>query len=163
MIGLRVASLVVLAIWVGGLAALGFVAAPAIFQSLEASDPAGGRTMAGLVFGAVFSRFQYISLGLAAILVILFILRALLGPRPLRMAWRVWTVAAMIAMSAATITVISPRIDQLRTEVTGSIAALPDTDARKGEFGRLHGISNVLMLATLLCGVGLIWMEARDS
>ena len=78
MIGLRVSSLVVLAIWVGGLATLGFVAAPAIFKSLEASDPAGGRVLAGLVFGSVFRNFQYISLGLAAILVCLFVLRALL-------------------------------------------------------------------------------------
>ena len=68
MIGLRVASLVVLAIWVGGLAALGFVAAPAIFKSLEAADPSGGRVLAGLVFGSVFRNFQYVSLGLAAIL-----------------------------------------------------------------------------------------------
>jgi hypothetical protein len=163
MIGLRVASLVVLAIWVGGLAALGFVAAPAIFKSLEAADPAGGRVLAGLVFGSVFRNFQYLSLGLAAILVSLFVLRALLGPRPLRMSWRVWTVAAMVAMSAATLFVISPRIDQLRTEVTGAISALPDTDPRKSEFGRLHGLSNILMLATLAGGIGLIWMEARDS
>ena len=163
MIGFRVASLVVLAIWVGGLAALGFVAAPAIFHSLEAADPAGGRTLAGIVFGSVFSRFQYVSLGLAAILVILFVLRALLGPRPVRMAWRVWTVAAMIAFSATTLFYVSPRIDRLRTEVTGTIAALPDTDSRKTEFGRLHGLSNVLMLATLAGGLVLIWMEARDS
>ena len=163
MIGLRVASLVVLAIWVGGLAALGFVAAPAVFTTLEGSDPAGGRTLAGLVFGAIFYRFQYVALGLAAILIVLFILRALLGPRPLRMAWRMWTMAAMIAMTAATLFVISPRIDQIRREVPGAIASLPDTDARKSEFGRLHGFSNVLMLVTLAGGIALMWMEARDS
>ena len=58
---LRLASLVVLAIWVGGLAALGFVAAPVIFSTLEAQDPAGGRALAGLVFGAVFRRFQHVA------------------------------------------------------------------------------------------------------
>ena len=163
MFGLRVASLVVLALWVGGLAVLGFVAAPAIFASLEASDPAGGRTLAGLVFGSVFNRFQYLSLVIGPIFILLLILRALLGPRPLRLAWRVWTVAAMLVMSAATLFLISPRIDRLRTEVSGTIAALPDTDARKTEFGRLHALSSVLMLATLAGGVGLIGMEARDS
>jgi hypothetical protein len=44
---------------VGGLAVLGFVAAPMIFSALEAHDPATGRALAGLVFGAVFERFQY--------------------------------------------------------------------------------------------------------
>jgi hypothetical protein len=163
MIGLRVASLVVLAIWVGGLAALGFVAAPAIFSTLEAADPAGGRVLAAAVFGSVFTKFQYTTLALAAIFVALLVLRALLGPRPVRMAWRVWTVAAMIAFSAAALFYISPRIEQLRREAGGSMSALPDTDARKTEFGRLHGLSNVLMMLTLVAGVGLIWMESKDG
>src|SRR5262245_27891975 len=99
MFGLRVASLVVLAIWIGGLAAIGFVAAPAIFNTLETADPAGGRALAGLVFGSVFNHFLYVSLGLAAIYVVLLVLRALLGPRPHRSSWRAWTVTAMIAFS----------------------------------------------------------------
>ena len=48
---------------------LGFVAAPAIFATLEASDPAGGRALAGLVFGAVFTRFQDCVAGHGAILI----------------------------------------------------------------------------------------------
>src|SRR5687768_18547799 len=55
---LRVASLVVLALWVGGLAVLGFVAAPAIFATLEAADPAAGRALAGRVFGDILRAFQ---------------------------------------------------------------------------------------------------------
>jgi hypothetical protein len=163
MFGLRVASLVTLAIWVGGLAALGFVAAPVIFSTLQASDPAGGRALAGLVFGAVFNRFQSASLAMAAILIGLLVLRALLGPRPLRLAWRVWTVAFMLGISAVSLFLISPRIDRLRQAVPGTIAALPDTDARKAEFGRLHGMANMLMLVSLVGGIGLIWMEARDA
>lgn len=162
MLGLRFASLVVLAIWIGGLAALGFVAAPAIFATLQASDPAGGRATAGLVFGAVFSRFQYLSLALAAVLIALLIVRALLGPRPLRLARRVSTVALLAVISGVILFVISPRIDRLRQDVPGAMAALPDTDARKAEFGRLHAISNVLMLVSLAGGVALIWMETRD-
>jgi hypothetical protein len=162
MLGLRVISLLVLAIWLGGLATLGFVAAPAIFAALQAADPAAGRSTAGLVFGEVFDRFQYVSLGIAVVLIALLIVRALLGPRPVRLAWRVWTIALMAAISAVTLFVISPRIDRLRQEVPGAIAALPDADPRKTEFGQLHGLSNVLMLASLAGGVGLLWMEARD-
>jgi hypothetical protein len=163
MILLRVASLVILAIWVGGLAVLGLVAAPAIFATLEAQDPTAGRTLAALVFGVVFERFQYVALALGAALTALLIVRALLGPRPVRLAWRVWTVVGMMAIGATSAFVVAPRIDRIRRDTPGTVAALPDTDARKAAFGRLHGLSNVLMLATLAAGVGLVWMEARDT
>ena len=83
---LRVASLAVLAIWVGGLAALGLVAAPTIFATLEAQDPAGGRALAGVVFGAIFERFQHWAWGLGLLLMGILAVRALLGPRPRRLA-----------------------------------------------------------------------------
>jgi len=69
----------------------------------------------------------------------------------------------MFALSVAGARVLAPRIDQIRREVTGQVAALPDTDPRKREFSRLHGWSNVLMLATLVGGGALIWMEAKDT
>ena len=163
MIVFRVASLVILAIWVGGLAVLGLVAAPAIFHALEAQDPAAGRALAGLVFGAVFARFQYVALALGALLAAVLMVRALLGPRPLRLAWRLWTVAGMIALGAGSAFVIAPRIDRIRLDTPGTVAALPDTDPRKAEFGRLHGLSSIFMVATLVAGVGLIWMETKDT
>jgi hypothetical protein len=69
----------------------------------------------------------------------------------------------MVGISAVSLFLISPRIDRLRQAVPGTIAALPDTDARKAEFGRLHGMANMLMLVSLVGGIGLIWMEARDA
>jgi len=160
---LRVASLVVVAIWVGGLAVLGFVAAPMIFSTLEASDPASGRVLAGQVFGAVFERFQHWTWALGGLLVALLVARALLGPRPRRLALRVWTVAGMVALSLTTALLIGPRIDQIRRETNGSVSALPDSDARKTEFGRLHGLSTAFMFCTLAAGVGLLWAETKDT
>jgi len=93
---LRFVSVVLLAIWVGGLAALGTIGAPAIFATLESHDPAGGRTLAGAVFGAVFTRFQHVTWGLAGLLLAVLGLRAVLGPRPRRFAVRMWTIAAML-------------------------------------------------------------------
>jgi uncharacterized membrane protein len=160
---LRTASLVLLAIWIGGLAALGLVAAPQIFATLEAYDPAGGRTLAGLVFGAIFTRFQHWTWGLGPLLMVVLGVRALLGPRPRRLALRMWTIAAMLALSLTSAFVIAPRIDQIRTDTRGAVAALPDSDPRKATFGRLHGLSNVMMLVTLVAGVGLFWAETKDS
>jgi hypothetical protein len=159
---LRFASLVVLALWVGGLATLGLLAAPAIFDVLEAHDPATGRTLAAQVFGTVFGRFQRAAWVLGALLLALNAARALLGPRPRRMALRVWAVMAMVGMSLVGALVIAPRIETIRQSTSGAVASLPDTDPRKGEFGRLHGLSNGLMLLTLLTGAGLIWAEMKD-
>ena len=162
---LRLTSMIVLALWVGGLAALGFVAAPTIFSVLEGelSGAEAGRAMAGEVFGAVFQRFQHVAWVLGGLLLALYGLRAALGPRPRRLALRMWTTTAMLAMSLGTALVIAPRIDAIRQSTPGAVAALPDTDPRKGEFGRLHGLSNVLMVVTLLGGVGLIYAELKDT
>lgn len=162
MIALRVASLWLLAIWVGGLAVLGLVAAPAIFATLQAQDPSAGRTTAALVFGAVFERFQYVALGLGTLVAVLLVVRALLGPRPVRFAWRLWTVVGLVAIAAGTAFIITPRIDQIRRDTPGPIAALSDTDPRKAEFGRLHGLSTALMGLTLVAGAGLIGIETQD-
>jgi len=160
---LRVASLVVVAIWTGGLAALGFVAAPEIFATLEAADGTNGRVLAGEVFGAVFARFQHWAWILGALLIGLLITRALLGPRPRKLGLRVLAVGVMISLSLVTARAITPRIDRIRRETTGSVAALPDSDARKSEFGRLHALSNIFMLVTLAGGVGLLWAESHDT
>ncbi len=160
---LRVASLVVVAIWTGGLAVLGFVAAPEIFSALEAADAARGRVLAGQVFGAVFGRFQHWSWALGSALIALLLVRALLGPRPRHLGLRVLVVGVMLSLSLITVFAITPRIDHIRAETSGTVSALPDSDSRKGEFGRLHGLSTVFMLMTLAGGVGLLWAESHDT
>jgi hypothetical protein len=159
---LRFASLLVLALWVGGLATLGSLAAPEIFSVLERHDPEGGRALAGEVFGAVFQRFQRAAWVLGALLLVLYGVRALLGPRPRLLGLRVWMATGLLAMSLAGGLLIAPRIDAIRRSVNGPVAGLADGDARRSEFGRLHGLSNGLMLLSLLAGAGLIWTELRD-
>lgn len=160
---LRFVSLLGLSIWVGGAAVLGGVGAPMIFSSLEAHDPQAGRHLAGVVFGAVFARFQHLAWIMGGLLIVVMIARAVLGPRPRRFGLRVWAIAAMLAASLATGLVISPRIEAIRDTTPGAVAGLPDADPRKGEFGRLHGLSNGLMLFTILAGIGLMWAEMKDG
>lgn len=160
---LRVASLVVVSLWTGGLAALGFVAAPEIFATLEAAEPEKGRVLAGQVFGAVLARFQHWAWILGAVLIGLLVARALLGPRPRKLGLRLAAVVIMISLGAATAFAITPRIDTIRTETNGSIGSLPDSDPRKAEFGRLHALSSIFMLVTLAGGVGLLWAESHDT
>jgi hypothetical protein len=159
---LRLLSVLILAIWVGGAAVLGGVAAPTIFSVLEAHDPQAGRTLAGAVFGAVFARFQQLSWILGGLLIVVMALRAALGPRPRRFGLRLWGLAAMIAASLTTAFAIAPRIDAIRHETAGPVAALPDGDARKVELGRLHGLSTGLMFFAMGAGVALIFAEMKD-
>jgi hypothetical protein len=159
---LRLVSLLILAVWVGGAVVLGSVAAPAIFSVLEAHDPAGGRTLAGVVFGHVLARFQQLSWILGGLFVAVMGVRAALGPRPRRLSLRLWLAAAMIAASVTTALYVSPRIEAIRDATSGAVAALPDGDPRKVQFGRLHGLSNVLMILTIAAGVGLMYAEMKD-
>jgi hypothetical protein len=46
--------------------------------------------------------------------------------------------------------------------VQGPVAALPDTDPRRIEFNRLHGLSNILFSITAIGGLALCWWEARE-
>jgi hypothetical protein len=160
---LRYLALLALALWVGGLVAFGTVGAPTLFDVLEAREAAGGRELAGMLFGAMFDRFQHVAWGLGAVVLISLGTRAALGPRPRRFAVRMWTVSAMLAASVVTSFVVTPKIDAIRRDVSGPVAALSDDDLRKADFGRLHALSSGLMLVTVLAGIGLIWVEMRDA
>jgi hypothetical protein len=159
---LRWVALLSLAFWIGGLATLGSTAAPALFDTLEARDPVGGRELAGLLFGQVFERFHYASWIAAGVVLASLGARAALGPRPRRWGLRMWLVIGMLATSVASVFVIAPRIERIRGSVSGPVAGLPDTDARRAAFGRWHALSTGLMALTLIAGVGLISIEAND-
>ena len=159
---LRFACLLVLTLWVGGLAALGSIVAPTLFAVLDARDPGGGSSLAGLLFGAILRRFDQTAWVFGGALMLLLGIRAALGPRPRRLGIRLWTVAIMLAMSVTSALILSPRIEAVRQDA-GTVRTLPDSDPRKATFGRLHAASTGLMVLTLIAGVSLIWVEMRDS
>ena len=159
---LRFASVLVLALWIGGLAALAF-AAPVVFDVLEARDPANGRSLAGFVVGALVDRAQWLTWWLGGGLIALLVLRAMIGPRPRRLAIRIWTVAAMLALTVAAGRFITPRVAAIRDATGGRVTALADSDPRKAEFNRLHGLSSAVMLVTMLAAAGLMVAEVRDG
>jgi hypothetical protein len=158
----RFASLLLLALWIGGLAVLGGVTAPALFDTLQAQDPATGRALAGTLFGAVLLRFHHWSWLAGGALLVLIGIRAALGPPPRHFKIQMMVVAAMLALSAYSALVISPSIDEIRRTAAGTIQSLPDGDPAKVRFGRLHGLSNVMMLVTLVAGVWLFRIESSD-
>src|SRR5574343_1272952 len=65
----EVLYLTTITLWVGGLLAIGYIAAPVLFASL------GDRQLAGMVAGKLFSLMGWIGLGSAAYLLIFLLAR----------------------------------------------------------------------------------------
>ena len=156
---LRYASLLALVVWLGGIVVVATLVAPATFGVLQAQVPGGGRALAGSVLAAVFRRFYLVSLACGSFLVLSFVLQAVLGPRPRQFGIRTGIAVAMLALTIYGGSVVSPKMDNLRSVVA---AAAPEDPAR-AEMGRLHGLSAALMLATGLGGLLLLFWEVREG
>ena len=158
---LRFVALVTLVIWVGGLLALGAVAAPAIFDVL-AAQPDGGRLLSGALFGEILRRFHLVAYGAGALLLGSLILRRVLGPAPRRFAWRAGLATAMLAATAYSGLVVTGEIAALQRQIGAAPSSLPEGDDRRIRFGRLHGLSTALQLVPLLGGLMLVYWEIRE-
>jgi hypothetical protein len=162
MLLLRFAAVLTLVVWVGGLLALGVVAAPAIFDVTAARQVADGRLLSGAIFGEVLGRFNPITYGAGVVLLLTLVIRAVLGPRPRRFAWRAALVIVMLATSIYSGVILAHRIRDLQRDIGVAPSSLAADDPRRIEFGRLHGLSTGLQLVPLLGGLALIYWELRE-
>lgn len=162
MFALRFIALLTLVVWVGGLLALGTIAAPSLFDVLAITQPDGGRMLAGALFGEILRRFHMVSYAAGALLLGTLILRRVLGPAPRRFAWRAGFATVMLAASVYSGIVVAGRIAQIQASIGAAPSTLPEGDARRIEFGRLHGLSTALELVPLLGGLMLIYWEIKE-
>lgn len=160
MLALRFAAVLGLVFWVGGLAALGMIAAPALFDVVGSSG-AGGRSLAGAAFGETLSRFQTTTYICGAVIIASLTVRRILGPRPRHFSIRILISTLMLAASAWTGFVLIPRIQDAQRTL-GAASNAGDSEQRRAEFGRLHGMSTSLQLVPLLGGLALILFELKD-
>ena len=160
MLALRYAALLALAVWVGGLIALGGVTAPALFATLGAAG-AEGRAAAGAAFGEVLRRFHLIGYACAAVILLSLLARAVLGPRPRRFAIRLAIAGLMLMATAVVGLVLAPRI--AGAQRAGELpSTLPHTDERRAAFARMHRLSAGLELVPLAGGLALLFWELKD-
>jgi hypothetical protein len=75
---------------------------------------------------------------------------------------RVTLIAAMLAATVATGMLVDPQIARLRASSGVPIASLPDGDARRVAFGRLHATSTSLMALAIAGGLLLCLWETRE-
>jgi hypothetical protein len=159
---LRYLYVVALVLWVGGLVVAGALVAPSVFGVLQAWNESEGRVLAGRVFGEVLLRLTWLSYAMGGIMFIALTLHRLLGARPVKYGIRVGIMGVMLVMMMITGFVLIPQVDAIQAEVSGPVAELPDTDPRRAEFNRLHGLSNMLFSITAIGGLALCWWEARE-
>ncbi|HEX5474056.1 MAG TPA: DUF4149 domain-containing protein [Vicinamibacterales bacterium] len=163
MLALRYIALLALVLWIGGLVALGGFAAPAIFGVIGARDPAGGRLLAGAVFGETLGRFFLLTYAAGAILLLAMIARAVLGPRPRRFAWRAGLACVMLLSTLYSGLVLVREIDGVQAQIGDRApSSLPADNPLRLEFGRLHAATSGLQVVPLLGGLALLYWEAKE-
>lgn len=137
-----------LALWVGGLWAAGYVVAPSLFASLD------DRQLAGQLAGQVFRLMSYIGMAADSVLLVSVVVRA--GSDWLR-EWRLWTLVAMLVLVLIGAFVIQPIMVELKA------GGIVPGSAQATAFGRMHGISSVLFLITSVLGLGLVAVGLRTG
>jgi uncharacterized membrane protein len=142
------------------MAALAFIAAPAIFQT------ASSRESAGKTFGLILKRFHPLMYGCGA---------AILAAGSMRWAGsfnhrlyaseitRYVIAALMLAIALYSGIVVSRKLDRLRARMPGGIDHTPKDDARRVEFNNLHRLSTTLMAFNLLLGFAMAVMFALED
>lgn len=140
-----------IAFWVGGLLAIGLIAAPVLFIQLA------DRGMAGSLAGAMFSIMAWVGLACGAYL-ILFVVVA--------KGWRAiqsgvfWIVLLMLALTVAGHFGVQPILMQLQAD------ALPRRvmeSALRDRFTTWHGVSSALYLLQTLLGIALVILQERGK
>lgn len=136
--------LVAITLWVGGLWAIGYLAAPVLFSSLV------DRQLAGMIAGKLFALIGWVGLGCAGYLLIFLLARS--GSRFFR-SGVFWLVLLMGLMTAASQFGIQPLMTQLKAN------ALPREvmeSVLHDRFAAWHGISSILYLMQSLLGLWLV-------
>ena len=153
----RFLMLLSLVVWVGGIAFFAFVLAPTVFHP----GILPSRQLAGQVVSRSLGILHWI--GLTSGLV--FLVTSMLDSQVTTgftsvFAGRNLLVFAMVVLTLISMFAISPRMLQLRTDMV-FIDFVPEHDARRVEFNRLHVWSTRLESTVLLLGLGVIFLTAR--
>jgi hypothetical protein len=122
------ASVVLLAAWLGAALLVALAVAPAAFAVLPTRTLAGA--LVGRVLPVVFWSGMVVGLVVAAI-----------GWSMPNRVWRTSAALGLVVACAAAQLVVAPRIERVRAQIGGAVDALDASDPRRQAFGRLHAMS----------------------
>lgn len=140
---------IAIALWVGGLLAIGYLAAPVLFAELT------DRMLAGRLAGVMFHWIAWIGFGCAAYLI---------GYMVWRQGWRAlrslpfWLVAAMSVLAAAGHFGIQPIMAELKLQAWPRDVM---EGAIRDRFAAWHGVASVVYLIESLLGLLLVVVQER--
>ena len=140
---------IALTLWVGGLWALGYIAAPLLFAVL--SD----RVLAGSIAGKLFALIAYIGIGCATYLLLFKLAQA--GSGALKQA-PFWIIVLMLALVAAGQFGITPILESLKAQAWPHHVM---ESVLRDRFTAWHGVSSILYLIVSVLGAWLVYFEAR--
>ena len=141
-------------LWVGSILAVGYLVAPAIFNTLT------DRQVAGMVAGSVFKAEAYLSIIICIALMVLanlLVTRGLAQYKIIRL-----ILLGMLICAAAASFVMIPWLDTLRDQalLEGMPVMLsPSADL----FRALHGVSSILFLLQSALGIYLVWRLTKPN
>ncbi|MFN3715324.1 MAG: DUF4149 domain-containing protein [Thiobacillus sp.] len=136
---------VLLVLWVGGMWAIGYVAAPVLFASLD------DKQLAGNLAGRLFELGAWIGLAAASYLLLYRLIRD--GGSALKTLF-FWVVALMLALTAASHFGIAPIMQGLKDQAM-PLAVMQSVFADR--FARWHGVSSIVYLIQSALGGLLVW------
>lgn len=131
-------------LWVGGVWAIGYIAAPVLFGSL--SD----KQLAGNLAGNMFKMMAYVGMACGFYLVIQRLV--VIGSRALKQGF-FWVALAMLLLTLAGYFGIQPILQGLKEQ------AMPQAVMEsifRDRFARWHGISSIVYLVQSLLGIALV-------
>lgn len=133
--------------WVGGVWAVGFIVAPALFAVLTRAD-------AGRAAAAIFTRLHLFGLAAGVVLMAFVIYES--RRRAFRTR-RFWLLATMTLLTAINHFGVATAMQALR----GADGAFAPTAV--AQFGMLHGVSSALFLAVAVLGLWLVAGRSRPD
>ena len=150
----RVVYFTVLGLWVGGMATLAVVVAPALFR-----NPIP-RALAGTLFGSILKSFGpvQIGLGIIASLAVAVLMKG--GELRPRSGWlRLAALLVMLLIACNAQFVLGPAIEHERASIP-SFDSVPAGVPARARFDSLHAWSVRLASVSLLAGLGLLARSA---
>jgi hypothetical protein len=153
---LRFFKVLSLALWVGSFFFFAAVVAPTVFRLLPT------RTLAGEVVGTSLAALHWIGLVCGLVFLLATFLLAFIegGPKPFHRSDLL--ILLMMAITLGTHFGIERRMNNLKADM-GVIDVVPQQDARRVEFNRLHVWSTRLEGSVFFVGLALMYLVVREQ
>lgn len=144
-------SLIAITLWVGGLWAIGYIAAPVLFAAMPV------KMLAGMLAGKMFTVMAYIGMGCGVYLLAHRLFR--FGVTALKQGF-FWAALVMLLLTLAGHFGIQPILEALKEQ------AMPRDvmqSVLRDRFAAWHGVSSVLYLIQSLLGLVLLLKQKAGS